>query len=47
MRFFDQAQQLSNPDTRIITESLVMTSLLGAYAYSRTGTRTADNPEIR
>ena len=46
MRFFDQAQQLSNPDARIITESLVMTSLLGAYAYSRTGTRTADNPRF-
>ena len=46
MRFFDQAQQLSNPDTRIITESLVMTTLLGAYAYSRTGTRTADNPRF-
>ena len=46
IRFFGQAQQLSNPDTRVITESLVMTSLLGAFAYSRTGTRTADNPRF-
>ena len=41
-----QEQQLSNPDTRVITESLVATSLLSAYAYSRTGTRTADNPRF-
>ena len=46
IRYFDQAQQLSNPDARIITESIAMTSLLGAYAYSRTGTRTADNPRF-
>ena len=46
IRFFGQAHQLSNPDTRIITESVAMTSLLGAYAYSRTGTRTADNPRF-
>lgn len=44
--FIGQEQQLSNPDTRVITESLVATSLLSAYAYSRTGTRTADNPRF-
>ena len=44
--FIGQEQQLSNPDTRVITESLVATSLLSAYANSRTGTRTADNPRF-
>ena len=44
--FIDQEQQLSNPDTRIVTESLIAASLLSAYAYSRTGTRTADNPRF-
>ena len=46
IRFFHQEQQLSNPDARVITESLIMTSLLSSYAYSRTGTRTADNPRF-
>ena len=46
IQYFDQAQQLSNPDSRIITETVVKASLLGVYAYSRTGTRTADNPRF-
>jgi len=46
IRYFSQAQQLSNPDCRIITESATTRSLLRAYAFSRTGTRTADNPRF-
>ena len=45
-RYFDQAQQLLNPDTRIITEPITTTSLMGKFAHSRTGTRTADNPRF-
>ncbi|MXZ22477.1 MAG: N-6 DNA methylase [Caldilineaceae bacterium SB0665_bin_25] len=46
IRYFNQAQQLSNPDCRVITESTSTRSLLRAYAFSRTGTRTADNPRF-
>lgn len=41
-----QADQLKNPDSRLVFEAVGSHALLSHYAASRTGTRTADNPSL-
>ena len=39
-----QAAQVGNPDSRVLLATIEQSSFLRDYAFSRTGTRTADNP---